>query len=337
MSDVWTSSGVHLLDARADGTLGVTPEFLAAYFARPEMRPVAESCAAELRLHQDLLDNPVMPVSQHRLGQIADADARENYAVVLAFRDLLLREGTLEKAYLAVVRSPTPRVPPLFLDQLVHAVLAYLLRDCPDPLRWRAAEIFFREQKVSTGDGRVMLADEETVEMYAASGGMGGLGQLLIEADTPVRQVELDVLDEDNKSLYWQRSERFDTVVDFRFTQPANDAFARVVEAWVKHFLDMRVRVQPLQRIEDEQWVWHIGLDAEATRLLNALYEGRELSFDEAQGIIGLFRMDVLDRDAVLETVRGRPIYLALAKTPSGTLKMKPQNLIVNMPIKSTS
>jgi hypothetical protein len=145
------------------------------------------------------------------------------------------------------------------------------------------------------------------------------------------------VLDDDNKSLYWQRSERFDTVVDFRFTQPANDAFARVVEAWVKHFLDMRVRVQPLQRIDDEQWVWHIGLDAEATRLLNALYEGRALSFDEAQGIIGLFRMDVLDRGAVLETVRGRPIYLALAKTPSGTLKMKPQNLIVNMPIKSTS
>ena len=41
------------------------------------------------------------------------------------------------------------------------------------------------------------------------------------------------MLDDDNEQLYWARSDRFDTVVDFRFEQPALDAFARVVERWL--------------------------------------------------------------------------------------------------------
>lgn len=337
MAEAWKSSGVHLLKPLADGSLGVTPEFLRAYFARPEMQPLAESCPAEIALYEALAEDPLLAVPDDRLRRIADADARDNYRLVLAFRDLLVQHGTLERAYVTIVRSPAPRTPPLFVDQLVHAILAHLLRDCGDPMRWRAAELFFRDQTVSTGDGRVMLADDETVEMYAATGGMGGLGQLLIDAATPLREVALDVLDEDNKTIYWQRSDRFDTVIDFRFTQPANDAFARVIEMWVKHFLDLDVRVQPLQRVDDEAWRWHIGLDAEATRLLNALYEGRSLSFDEAQAIIGLFRLEVLDRHAVISPMRGRPIYLGLAKTPAGKLKMKPQNLIVNMPVEAAA
>ena len=32
----------------------------------------------------------------------------------------------------------------------------------------------------------------------------------------------------------------------------------------------------PKPRIDDEKWTWHIGLDAEATRILNALYNGED-------------------------------------------------------------
>jgi hypothetical protein len=178
-----------------------------------------------------------------------------------------------------------------------------------------------------------MLADEETVEMYAASGGMGGLGQLLIEAATPVRQIELDVLDEDNKSLYWQRSERFDTVVDFRFTQPANDAFARVVEAWVKHFLEMRVRVQPLQRIDDEHWAWHIGLDAESTAMLNELWAGSEVDPGRMHRLICLFELKFEDPALMRPEIAGRSVYLALSCDAEDVVRMKPQNLIINLPL----
>lgn len=221
----------------------------------------------------------------------------------------------------------------LFLDQLAHAILRETLADVRDPLRLRAAEIFFRSQTVSLDQGRVMLADQEVVEMYAQSGGMGGLGQLLIESMTPMRRIELDVLDEDNAEIYWERSDRFDTVVDFRFTQPALDGFARALEAWTAHFLRLPVRIQPMQAIRDERWSWHVGLDASATAILNALYRGEEVRQDELDGILALFRLDMRDERQVIASMRGKPVYLGLAMSPARTVRMKPQNLLVSLPL----
>jgi hypothetical protein len=60
-----------------------------------------------------------------------------------------------------------------------------------------------------------------------------------------------------------------------------------------------------------------------------------QLGLDEQVAIIGLFRMEIPDDRAVLERVRGRSVWLALAKTPAGKLVMKPQNLLLNMPLQS--
>ena len=122
-------------------------------------------------------------------------------------------------------------------------------------------------------------------------------------------------------------------MIDLRFTQPGLDALARVIESWVVHFTGARVRVHPMQRIDDEQWTWHIGLDAEASRILNGLYEGRDMAFEDMQQIIALFRMSFEDVDVVRPSVRGRPVYLGLAMTRDKKLKMKPQNLLINLPL----
>jgi len=335
---VWHSSGAYLLNRLPGrGGLEVTADYLRAYFARPELAPIDESCEAEQVAHARLVDDPYLQFSNHELSEFEDADAGENYKVFLAFRDLLVASKTLEKAYLAIVRGDAGNVPPLFVEQIVHAILASILHGQTDPMRWRAAEIFFRSQNVSTDDGQLILADEEVVDMFAETGGMGSLGQLVMEAETPLRQVELDVLDEDNKQMYWARAERFDTVVDFRFTQPANDAFARVIEHWINHFIGVGVRVQPVQRIDDEKWTWHIGLDAHSTQLMNKLYEGAELSLEEEMSILGLFRLDIMDQQSVIERARGKPVWLGLAKSPAGKLNMKPQNLLLNMPLQRGS
>lgn len=336
--NTWHSSGAYLLNRLPGrGGLEVTDDYVRAFLARPELAPVEESCAAERALHASLLDDPLQPVTGDRLGGLADADAQENFRIFLAFRDLLVSSGTLEKAYLAIVQGKAGNVPPLFVEQMVHAIMAGMLHGQTDPMRWRAAELFFRPQNVSTGEGQLMLADEEVVDQHAHTGGMGGLGQLVMEAATPLRQVQLDVLDEDNKQLYWARSERFDTVIDFRFTQPANDAFARVVEHWINHFLGLGVRVQPVQRIDDGNWGWHIGLDAQATRLLNHLYDGGQLGLEDEVSIIGLFRMDILDRGHVIDRMKARPVWLGMARTPDGKLVMKPQNLLANLPLRAGS
>ncbi len=331
--DFWRSAGYQLLRIDASGRLEVTEDFLRAYYTRPEVHPTDESCKAEHTLFDAMMAEPFRTVSPAELAALADTDVADNYRVVLDFRDHLLRHGTLEAAYHALFSgADAPPLPVAFVDQMVHAILCNILGRVGDPIRLRAAELLFREQTVSLDDSRVMLADAEIVEMYARSGGMGGLGQLLVETST-TPQVSLDVLDEDNAAIYWERSDRFDTVVDFRFTQPALDGFARVMESWVQHFLGLETRIQPMQSIKDERWSWHVGLDAESTRILNALYTGENIPSDTLEQIIGLFRMEIRDHNAVRDSMRRKPVYLGVAMTGGRRLRVKPQNLLTNLPL----
>ncbi len=333
MNDFWYSSGFHLLVRDDDGKLAVTDDFLRAYLQRPEVRPVEESCAAERALHQALLETPRMAVASEHVAEIADEDARENYRVVLDFRDRLLAAGTVEGCYLSLFEGDRVPVPPLFVDQLAHVVLRNLLDGVDDPLRLRAAEALFRSQKVSFVDGAVLLADEETYDMYATTGGFGSLGALVVEAQTPLRKVELEVLDESNADIYWDRHERHDTALNVTFGQPGLDALCRVLEAWIDHFLGVRVSIQPVETIRDERWVWHIGLDAEGTAILNDLYNGVEVEEARRYRILSLFRLEVEDPSLVVRELAGRPFYLAMAATPDDILRLKPQNLLVNLPL----
>lgn len=335
--EIWRSSGLHLLEKNEHGWLAITPDFMRAYLLRPEMRPVEESCAVELAVHDELMDDPFREVAAERLARFADPDAADNFRAVLALRALLRKAGTVEGAYLAQVRTPDAAVPPLFMDQLAHLIVHNIAGQCDDPMRLRAGELFFREQSVSLDAGRVMLADQEIVEMHAESTRQSGIGQLLADRGVRKKTVELDVLDQDNKAMYWARSDRFDTVVDFRLGKPVVDAFARLVEAWIAHLFSLDVRVEPRERIDSTDWRWHIGLDREATELLNALYAGKQLGLDEASRFIGLFRMTFADQRVLIDRVRGSPIFLGLAMSAGKRLRMKPQNLVANLPLAPSS
>jgi hypothetical protein len=37
-----------------------------------------------------------------------------------------------------------------------------------------------------------------------------------------------------------------------------------VLERWMAHFHGVRTTVAPVREIPDDDWVWHVGLDAEA-------------------------------------------------------------------------
>ncbi|AXS40146.1 DUF6352 family protein [Breoghania sp. L-A4] len=338
MREFWKSAGMHLLELDGSGWLKVTPDYLRAYYTRPEIHPVEDSCAAEQHLFEKLMADPMAAVDASEISAIADPDAAENYRFILGFRDFLVKHGTIEAAYAALFAGEENiTIPPMFIDQMVHLIARNILRKVADPMRLRAGELLFRDQSVSTDEGQLMLADAEIVEMMSETGGMGGLGALLMEAGTPTREVALDVLDDDNKEIYWARSDRFDTAVDFRFTQPALDAFARVLESWVQHFHQTRVRIQPVQSIKDPHWSWHVGLDAEATRILNALYEGTPLTDSEQSRIVALFRMDFEERGDVIDTMKGKPVWLGMALGPGNILKVKPQNLLKNLPLKRLS
>ena len=333
MQDFWRNSGFHLLERDAHGRLSVTDDFLRAYLLRPEIRPVDESGPNEVALHESLLEDPRREVSGPELQGIEDGDARDNYRVLLAFLSRLKDAQSLESCYLGIFSGGDVGVPPLFIDQLAQIIVRSVLDGSEDPLEPRAAELFFREQKANTDGGVVMLADLETVEMHAAGGQFGSLGRLIVESQAPLAAVNLDVLDADNANLYWMRDQRHDLVISLNFGRAANKAFCRVIEKWIAHFFGVAVKVQAQRAVEDRNWAWHIGLDAESTAILNGLWRGEEVEAGTLRRMLAIFRLDFEDSAAMRSDVAGKPVYMALSMNESNVVRMKPQNLLLNLPL----
>ena len=241
MTDFWLSCGHHLTDRDAGGGLVVTDEFLKAYLARPELTPPPEACAVERTIHAALLADPRRPVAEDEIAAIADPDARENWTLMIAFRDRLLRHRTLEAAYLALARDGVGRTPPLFLNQLVHLILRNALDDCDDPFVLRAAELFFRPQLVTLHEGSLLAADEETI----AGAGAKPISPLVSMLGLPTG-AHIDVMGDDNAASYFARSDLYDLALDLTAGREGHAALARVIEQWVRHLLAVNVTVEPL-------------------------------------------------------------------------------------------
>lgn len=331
MPAYWPSCGYELLSRDADGRLVVTDDFLRALLARPELAPVPESCAAELALHAALQDSPRLAVDEPRLATLADADAQANYRVFLRFRDRLLARPTLEASYLQLFRGDVD-VPPLLVHQLTQVLLRHVLGDAPEPFEARAAEMLFRPQRISLLEqGEVMAADDETVERRATAT-FGTLGDLLKAAGATVRSAELDVLLPETADSYWERSEAHDLVLQLNHGHPGLDALCRVIERWVAHFAGTAVRVGLAREIDEDAWVWHVGLDAQASAVLNALYQGQDIDPAAGQRMLCLFRLEFDEPSAMRPEVAGQPVWLAMAMDESNRLRLKPQNLLLNLP-----
>jgi hypothetical protein len=331
--DFWPSCGYRLLAPGGDGRLTITDDFLRSLLLRQELAPVPESCAAERSLHERLFAMPRGAVAEAELVPIADADARENYRIWLRFRQRLLGAPSIEAAYIALFREGVD-VPPLFVAQLTQILLRHILGPLAEPMEARVAEMLFRPQRIAVlDDGAVMAADEAAVELYATTGGFGSLGELLQRQHTPVRTVDFDVLAAQNAQDYWERDERFDLAISLNRGRPALDALCRVLERWIAHFLGVEVTVRPQRAIDDRKWVWHVGLTAEASALLNDLYNRADVDDERMARLLCLFELTFANPADMRPAIAGRPVYLAMAMDAHARLKLKPQNLLLNLPL----
>lgn len=322
--DFWLSCGHHLLDRAGDGALVLTDEFLKAYLARPELLPPPEACDAERGIHEKLMRDPRLPVASSQITAIADADAQENWQFAIAWRDHLLREATLESAYLAMVRNKV-WFPPIFLDQLVQLILRNVLDGCADPFVLRAAELFFRRQQLSVVEGALLARDAElfsgsTSTPLAALLGLGAVH-------------EVGVLTEENSCAYWERSDAFDLALDLTAGRRGLNALGQVATLWIGHLLGVRVSIEAVTELREASLTWYVGLDSQATRIGDALWQGETVNEVTRQLVVGLFQLTFSEQSAVLESARGGPTYLIAAMAPDMTLRVKPQNLITGLPL----
>lgn len=325
--DFWLSCGHHLLDRGEDGGLIVTDEFLKTYLARPEIAPPLDACAAECALHRALLKDPRQPVEPSRIAAIADADARENWELLILWRDHLVRHATLEAAYLQIVRHEL-KFPRIFLDQLVQVILRNILDDCDDVFVLRAAELLFRTQRLTSYEGSLVATDEEAIPGSSAR----PLSPLvaMLKLSTPT---EVDVLSESNAAEYWERSDSFDMALDLTGGRRGLAALGDVVTRWVRHLLAIDVEIDPVTELRDAKLTWYVGLDANATRIGDALWNGDELDQAAHQLVVGLFRLTFAHEAEIIEQARGAPTYLIAAMSVDQTLRLKPQNLITGLPV----
>ena len=329
MTDFWISSGHHLLDRDPGGGLVVTDEFLKVYLARPELVPPAEACVAERALYNALLTQPRRPVAASEIAAIADADAQENWGLLVAFRDRLLRHTTLEDAYRSLVREGFGKTPVLFINQLVHVIARNALDGCDNAEIVRAGELFFRPQRVTLHEGSLLAADDEVI------GGINPapLTPLVSMLGIPA-EAEIDVLTEESADDYWARNDQFDMAINLTAGQSGLAALAVVIERWVRHFLGVDVEIEALPALRDVSFDWYVGLDTESTRIGDAVWKGEELDEATMSRLVGLFRLKFRDPAVMVEKVRGEPVYLLLAMTSDKIIRLKPQNILTGLPIR---
>lgn len=331
MTDFWLACGHHLVDRTNAGGLVVTDALLKAWLARPELVPPDEACDAERRLHTMWLADPRRTVAPAEIAAIADADARENFSVFGKFRDRLLRAPTLEAAYLDFARNGAHGTPAIFLQQLVQLCLRNALDAVDDPFVLRAAELFFRPQQATVHDGLLLLADAEVLAGRREQSRPTALSLL---AGTAPMIVDLDVLTEDNAAQWFARGDRHDMVLDLGLGRPGRDGFARATEHFIRHMLGVAVALDPVAEVADDAWRWFVGLDAEATRIGNALWRGQAVDEADHSRIVALFRLAFTDATPVLDRVAGRPVWLILARDAESRVIVKPQNLLAGLPLR---
>src|SRR5262249_45420260 len=150
----------------------------------------------------------------------------------------------------------------------------------------RAAELFFRTQRVTLHDGSLIAADEETI---------GGINTAPV---TPLVSMlgippesKIDIINGDNAGSYWPRSDRFDMALDLTAGREGLDALAQAMERWIAHVLGVDVAIEALAQLRDVNLTWYVGLDADATRIGDMLWQGEDIDEATMARVVGLFRL----------------------------------------------
>jgi hypothetical protein len=248
--------------------------------------------------------------------------------MMIAWRDQLLKHNSLEAAYLAIARRNI-HFPQILVGQLVQVILRNALDGCDDVFVLRAAEMFFRPQKLTFQEASVIAVDEEMETVIGQHSPSPLLALLGLPAAT-----EVDLLSEATAESYRERSDRFDMALDLSPGGRGMSALGDVIARWLGHLLGIDVVVEPVAEMQNLSWNWYVGLNSEATYIGDAIWRGDDLADAVRAQLISLLRLSFRDPADMIERVSGEPVYLLLAMAADEALRMKPQNLLTGLPIR---
>ena len=171
----------------------------------------------------------------------------------------------------------------------MHVILRNALDGVDDPRVLRAAEMFFRTQRVTVHDGSLIAADEETI---------GGVNT------APVSPL-VSMLGHPGRGRYrrHQRRQRRDLLGaqrplrhgdrSHRRARRASTALAEAMRRWIVHLLGVEVAIEPLKELREAAFTWYVGLDADATKIGDQLWDGEDIDEATMARVVGLFQSDL--------------------------------------------
>src|SRR5258708_31393382 len=133
----------------------------------------------------------------------------------------------------------------------------------------RAAEMFFRPQRLVLQEASVVATDEETDPspgLHSPSPLSTLLGLL--------PAAEVDLLSDSTAESYWERSDRFDMALDLTTGRRGLIALGDVVARWLSHLLAIDVVVEPLAELQSAPFSWYVGLSSDATHIAVPVWNG---------------------------------------------------------------
>jgi hypothetical protein len=142
------------------------------------------------------------------------------------------------------------------------------------------------------------------------------------------------MLSDSTAGSYRERSDRFDMSLDLTAGQRGLAALGDVITHWLAHLLAIDVVIEPLNELRNAPLSWYVGLDSEATRIGDTLWNGGDLDDEARSRLVGLFRLTFRNPEDMYERLRGEGVYLLAAMTPGDVLHLKPQNLVTGLPVR---
>jgi hypothetical protein len=222
-----------------------------------------------------------------------------------------------------------------FTHQLAQIRLRHLLG--PDVMAYEArpGEMLFRAQKISVGDDdEVTAVDELTIDLYAMAGAFGDPGELLAQNRAPLRSVDLDVRDEDNAPTNWAGDERFDIAADR--DESRSRRAERVVQSTGAVDCPFS-RGRPTDHATTRKQTSALGMTHRTRRrgkfAAQRPVQSRRSHLERMERLLCLFELTVADPGAVRAGIAGCPVYLGMARDHEQRLRLKPQNLLLNLPL----
>ena len=154
----------------------------------------------------------------------------------------------------------------------------------------RAAELFFRTQRMMLHESSVLLGDDEVI-----GGDQSDAGAV---ADVDARRHRLMSKSRCSTRRMPSITGTAATSSTWALTSPPDGADRRrlppVMTRWIAHLLGIDVTIEPLTELREAKLTWYVGLDCDATALGDRLWHGEPLD-EEANGrVLGAVPADTL-------------------------------------------